>query len=325
MLLLKYAEVANLLTPLEVIQAARAGLLEQSAGLVQVPPRTTVDSSSGQGWLRLMPAILNGSNIMGFKAMHSTPGVGVGYIIALYDLPTGTLLAQLDADRITTQRTAATAAVAVDELASPEIHQVGIIGSSEQARAMLTAVAQVRKLPKVNVYSPTPENRKRFADHMGEKLNITVKPVDSPERAVKGCDLVLSVFRAGAKPVLCGSWLEPGTHICSVSAVRPVAREIEDNVWSRSTTIVLDDKQHVFESGDGISALKSKAIAKDQAAELWEIVGKHRAGRKNGSDITLYKGVGYALQDLVVAKAVYERAKSLGMGKDVGEFPRLRK
>ena len=325
MLLLKHAEIADLLTPLEVIHAARAGLMEQSAGLVQVPPRTTVDSTSGHGWLRLMPAILNGSKVMGFKAMHSTTGVGVGYYIALYDLPTGILLAQLDADWVTSQRTAATAAVAVDELASQDITQVGIIGSSEQARAMLTAVAQVRKLPKVNVFSPTPENRKRFADQMGEKLNINAQPVDSPERAVKGCDLVLSVFRAGAKPVICGSWLEAGAHMCSVSAVRPVAREIEDNVWSRSTTVVLDDREHVFESGDGISALKSKAIAKDQTSELWEIVGKRRAGRKNTNDITLYKGVGYALQDLVVAKAVYDRAKQLGLGTDTGEFPRLRK
>lgn len=325
MLLLNYDQVSNLLTPCEVIEAARAGLREQSQGLVQVPPRTTTDSTGGYGWLRIMPAILNGSKVMGYKAMHSTTGVGVGYIIALYDMPTGVLLTQMDADWITSQRTAATAAVAVDELAAKDITQVGIIGSSEQARAMLTAVAQVRKLPKVNVFSPTPANRKKFADQMGEKLNITMQPVDSAERAVRGCDLVLSVFRAGTTPVVSGKWLEAGAHMCSVSAVRPVAREIEDDVWSRATTVVLDDREHVFESGDGISALKNKVIAKDQTAELWEVVGKSRAGRKNASDITLYKGVGYALQDLVVAKAVYDRAKQLGIGTDTGEFPRLRK
>jgi ornithine cyclodeaminase/alanine dehydrogenase-like protein (mu-crystallin family) len=190
---------------------------------------------------------------------------------------------------------------------------------------MLAAVAQVRTFSKVNVFSPTAANRKKFADYMGAKLNLNISPVDSAERAVKGYDLVLSVFRAGSKPVLCGEWLESGSHLCSVSAVRPVAREIEDNVWSRSTTVVLDDKQHVFESGDGISALQSRAIDKERTAELWEIVGKHKPGRRDPGDITLYKGVGYALQDLVVAKAVYERAKSLGLGKDAGEFPRLRK
>lgn len=325
MLLLKHSEISGLLTPKEVIEAARAGLREQSAGLVQVPPRTTVDSSSGHGWLRLMPAVLNGSKVMGFKAMHSTTGVGVGYIIALYDLPTGILMAQLDADWITSQRTAATAAVAVDELAAAKINHVGIIGSSEQARAMLNAVSQVRKFSKVNVFSPTPDNRKKFADQMGEKLNLDIKPVDSPDKAVKGCDLVLSVYRAGSQPVISGDWLEAGTHMCSVSAVRPVAREIEDGVWKKSTTVVVDDREHVFESGDGLSVLRSGAMRKEEATELWEIVGKHKPGRTKADDITLYKAVGYALQDLVVAKAVYEKAKSLGLGGDVGEFPRLRK
>jgi ornithine cyclodeaminase/alanine dehydrogenase-like protein (mu-crystallin family) len=308
-----------------VIEAARAGLREQSAGLVQVPPRTTVDSTSGHGWLRLMPAVLNGSKVMGFKAMHSTTGVGVGYIIALYDLPTGILLAQLDADWITSQRTAATAAVAVDELAAAKINQVGIIGSSEQARAMLAAVSQVRKFSAVNVFSPTPANRKKFADEMGEKLNLNITPVASPDKAVKGCDLVLSVYRAGSEPVISGDWLEAGAHMCSVSAVRPVAREIDDSVWKKSTAVIVDDREHVFESGDGLSILRSGTMRKQDATELWEVVGKQKPGRTKAGDITLYKAVGYALQDLVVANAVYERAKSLGLGHDTGEFPRLRK
>jgi ornithine cyclodeaminase/alanine dehydrogenase-like protein (mu-crystallin family) len=189
---------------------------------------------------------------------------------------------------------------------------------------MLTAVAQVRKLSQVNVFSPTEANRKRFAEEMGADLDLNIKPVESPELAVKGCDLVLSVYRAGAQPVISSDWLEPGTHLCSVSAVRPMAREIEDDVWTKSTLVVLDDKEHVFESGDGISALKSQAIRKEDTCELWEIVGKRRPGRKQASDITLYKAVGYALQDLAVAKAVYDRAVSLGIGNDAGEFPHLR-
>lgn len=325
MLLLKYADVSGLLTPKEVIEAARVGLREQSQGLVQVPPRTTTDSTSGHGWFRLMPAILNGSKIFGFKAMHSTTGVGVGYIIALYDLATGTMLTQLDADWITSQRTAATAAVAVDELAAANVSQVGIIGSSEQARAMLTAVAQVRAFKNVNVFSPTPDNRKKFADLMSANLDLNVKPVDSAEKAVRGCDLILSVYRAGAQPVISGDWLDPGAHLCSVSAVRPVAREIEDNVWTKCTRVVVDDRDHVFESGDGISATRNGVMRKQDTTELWEIVGKQKPGRTQSSDITLYKAVGYALQDLIVAKAVYERAKSRGLGIETGEFPRLRK
>src|SRR5215470_9851334 len=146
MLLLQHHEIIGLLSPEEIIETLRAALIEQSKGMVQVPPRTTVDSSSGHGWLRMMPAILNGSNVMGFKAMHSTPGVGVGYFVDLYDLPTGELLAMMDADWLTAQRTAATAAIGVDLLARKTIRTVGVLGSGEQARSMLIAASKVRQL-----------------------------------------------------------------------------------------------------------------------------------------------------------------------------------
>jgi alanine dehydrogenase len=324
MLLLKHSEVPGLLTTDDVIEAVRAGFKEQSQGLVQVPPRTTIDSNAGHGWLRLMPAILNGSGVMGFKFMHSTPGVGVGYVVALYDQRTGALLAQIDADWITSQRTAASAAVAVDELANKNASTAGVIGSSEQARAMLGAVSRVRKFSSVKVYSPTPENRRKFAETMGAKLGITIEPVDRPELAVKGCDVVLSVFRAGSEPVIFGDWLERGTHLCSVSAVRPAAREIDDSVWKACTRVVADEKQHVFESGDGLSALASRSIDRDAVDELWQIVGGHKPGRAQPGDITLYKAVGYGLQDVIVAKALYEAAIKAGVGQEVGEFPRLR-
>lgn len=324
MLLIKHAEIVGLLTAGEVIEVVKSGLVEQSKGLVQVPPRTTIDSTSDHGWLRLMPGILNGSGVMGFKAMHSTPGVGVAYFVALYDLLTGILLAQLDADWVTSQRTAASAAIAVDELAKQEIECAGLLGSSEQARAILTAVAQVRKLSQVKVFSPTPDNRRKFAEEMGDRLNLTIVPVDRPEQAVKDCDLVLSAYRAGTTPLISGEWIEPGTHICAVSAVRPMARELHDDVWVKSALVAVDDRHHVFESGDGISALASKSITPDQSVDLCELVSKKNPGRTSDDEITLYKAVGTALQDLVLANAIYKRAKERGLGTDTGEFPHVR-
>jgi len=181
MLLLEHDDIAGLLSPVEVIEALREALLEQSKGLVQVPPRTTVESSAGFGWLRTMPAILNGSKVMGFKAMHSTPSVGVGYFVDLYDLPTGELLAMMDADWLTAQRTAATAAIGVDTLASKTIRTVGVLGSGEQARSMLIAASKVRHLPQVNIFSPTPAHRQAFAETIGLEQGLNVKPVDSPQ------------------------------------------------------------------------------------------------------------------------------------------------
>jgi len=324
MLLLAHDDVAGLLAPEEIIEAMREVLLEQSKGLVQVPPSTTVDSSSGFGWLRTMPAILNGSKVMGFKAMHSTPGVGVGYYVDLYDLPSGELLAMMDADWLTAQRTAATAAIGVEVLAPKTIRTVGVLGSGEQARSMLIAASKVRHLGQINVFSPTPKHRQAFADAIGREQGLNIKPVERPEQAVAGCDLLLSVFRAGKEPAVCADWITPGMHICAASSVRPVARELEDGIWRKAAVVAVDDRAHAFESGDGRSAIASRAFDPERAVELWELVSGKQRGRTADSDITLFKSVGTALQDLAIANAIYLRAKQKGVGRDVGNFPKMR-
>ena len=189
-LILQADEVADLLTLDEVREAVKLGMMEQAAGHVQLPARLTIDAASGLGWMRLMPAILNQSKLMGFKAMHSTPGVGVRYVVMLYDLETGELLAVIDADWLTSRRTAATAALGVDVLARPSASTAGVLGSSEQARAMLSSVARVRRLKRVKVYSPTPEHRQRFAADMSESLDLEVIAVDDAQerlRRIRNC------------------------------------------------------------------------------------------------------------------------------------------
>jgi len=324
MLLLGHEDIAGLLSPAQVIASVRAALVEQSKAQVQLPPRTTIESASGYGWLRLMPAILNGSQIMGYKAMHSTPKVGVGYYVALYDLPTGELLAEMDADWITAQRTAATAALGVDILARKDIHCTGILGSGEQARALLTATAQVRKLSRVKVFSPTAAHRSHFADQMSKQLNLDIVAVAQPEEAVVGSDLVLSVFRANSKPLVSADWISPGTHLSASSAVRPTTRELEDEVWRKCSVIAVDDREHALGSGDGRSGLASKSLDPEKIHELWELIDHQKVGRKSEQDITLFKSVGTALQDLALAKAIYDVAKQRGLGMDVGRFPRMR-
>jgi len=323
-ILLRHEDVAGLLSTDEVIGAVRGGLVEQAAGQVQVPPRITIDSTSGHGWLRVMPTILNGSRVMGYKAMHATPKVGVRYLVALYDLPSGELLAQMDADWLTAQRTAATAAVAADVLANPEIRQAGLIGSGEQAQAILTAMSRVRTLPRVLVFSPTPANRTRFAGTMSGQLGITVTAVDSPQAALEGSDLVLSAFRSGTSPVVQAGWIRPGAHVTAISAVRPEARELEAEVWGKADLVAVDDRAHAFESGDGTAALDSGNLRREDAAELWELLGGQRPGRQRAEQITLFKSVGTAAQDLAIAAAIYRRAQERGVGEDVGEFPHIR-
>jgi ornithine cyclodeaminase/alanine dehydrogenase-like protein (mu-crystallin family) len=182
----------------------------------------------------------------------------------------------------------------------------------------------VRRLTKARVFSPTPANRKAFADKMRQDLGIDITAVDSAEKTVVGCDLLLSVYRAGGTPLVSADWIGPGMHICAASSVRPVARELEDQVWRKATTVAVDDREHAFESGDGRSALASNSFSRERAVELWELVSRQKTGRAAKTDITLFKSVGTALQDLAVAKAIYDRARVKGLGHDVGRFPRMR-
>lgn len=324
-IVLRHHDITGILTTDEVREAVYLGLREQAAGQVQVPPRTTIDSISGRAWLRVMPAILNGSGVMGYKAMHSNRGIGVRYLVMLYDLTSGELLAQMDADWLTAQRTAATAAIAVDVLANQTIGTAGVLGSSAQARAMLAAAARVRKLGRVKIFSPTPANRQHFAQEMGEQLGVTVAAVETACEAVADCDLVLSVFRAGTEPLIDSRWIKAGAHVNAGSSVRPEARELKDDVWTASTVVAVDDRAHVFESGDGKSALATGSITPERTVELWELVKHPNEGRKRKEDITLFKGVGTALQDLALAMAIYHKAKKLRLGEDIGDFPRVRR
>jgi ornithine cyclodeaminase/alanine dehydrogenase-like protein (mu-crystallin family) len=321
-LLLRHDDVVDLLTLDEVIDAVRAGLAEQARGTVQLPPRITIDSGAGHGWLRLMPVIMDGAGFMGYKAMHSTPGVGVRYVVSLIDLHSGEVVALVDADWLTSRRTAA---VATDLLASPRVRDMGLLGSSEQARALLSALSRVRAPSRVKVYSPNPAHREHFAQDMGQQLDLPIIAVDSAEAAAGESDLVAVAIRPGSTPALFADWLAPGAHVTAISAVRPEARELEDAVWRRSAVVAVDDRAHVFESGDGRSALASGSIQPEQTVELWELAGGRHPGRQAADEITLFKSVGTALQDLAVAAALYKRARERGLGEELGDFPHARK
>ncbi len=325
-LILQAAEVAEILTLDEVREAVKSGMMEQAGGHVQLPPRLTIDAASGHGWMRLMPAILNQSKLMGFKAMHSTPGVGVRYVVMLYDLETGELLAVIDADWLTSRRTAATAALGVDVLARPSASTAGVLGSSEQARAMLSSVARVRRLRRVKIYSPTPEHRQRFAaDIQVKSLDLEVIAVDDAQDVFDESEIVISIFRAGRQPLILGEWIEPGTHLHAASSVRLDARELDDGVWRKSDLVAVDDLTHALESGDGVSALATHALRREDVLGIWEILGNSKPGRRRDEDITLFKAVGTGLQDLAVAAAMYRRARDRGCGTNIADFPRARR
>jgi alanine dehydrogenase len=321
-LVLRNDDCVALLTVEGAMDALKDMLREQAAGKIEMPERLTVDAANGS-WLRLMPAIHNDSQIMGFKTMNLTPNAGVHYWIALIDITDGRLIAQLDADYITTLRTSATAAIATELYAPAEIETMALLGTSTQAAGLVDAMAAVRAIPRINVFSPNPAHREAFAERVGAKTGIDVRAVGSAEEAIRSSNLVCSAYRAGKVPQIVAADLRPGSHVNGLSSVRSFAREVADDVWMASTSVVVDHRAGVADSGDGLSVTASRAFDLATAPELFEAVRDGK--RRQASDgITLFKSVGAATQDIAVALLAYRLAVQRGVGQDVANFPEMR-
>ncbi|MHB1504876.1 MAG: ornithine cyclodeaminase family protein [Acidimicrobiales bacterium] len=322
MLLLDTHDMTGLLDVGRSIEELRKALVEQSLGRVQMPPRQTTDTQDGQNWLRISQAFLNGSGYMGFKAMNRAAGTGMRYLIGLYRIETGELLALMDANWVTTRRTAATSALGTHLLARPDDREVGVIGTGVQARAFVTAYASLRSLERVVVFSPRAESRADFARAVTQEIGVTVEPVSSPQEVAEACNTTVLAMRAPREPVYEAAWLRPGVHVTGLSSVRAEAREIEDDVWKQSDVVVVDDRGTVFQSGDGRSAAGA-GVEPETIPEMWELVAG-KVGRTSPAQLTLFKSSGNAMQDIAVAVGAYQLALEHGFGRDMGQFPEVK-
>ena len=214
-------------------------------------------------------------------------------VILLFRPETGEPLAMLDGRLITEMRTAAASAVATQLLARSEASVLAILGSGVQALSHLQALALVRPLREVRVWSP--RNAQAFAARHG------VKAAASPEEAVRGADLVV-VATSSQTPVLYGRWLSPGTHVNAVGATRPDWRELDDDLLTRARVYVDSREAAGQESGDVMAA-------RDVVGEIGEVVSGAKPGRRSAAEITLFKSVGVAVEDVAAAALVYNAAQ----------------
>lgn len=281
---------------------------------LSVPPRSMARAPGV--WLRSLTAISPITGYLGSKLIAaSMRAARASYLISLFDQETMNLDALIDGNQITGIRTAATAAVAVDALAPHRRLRVAMIGSGFEARAQLTALAAVRDIEKVVVFSPNPANRERFAEHFRATLNLTIQSNDSAEAALDGADVVICAARArNESPVLLGEWLAPGMTIVSIGSTLPEQREVDTGVIERAHLIVADVPEEVaHDTGDLLAAKRCGIEFADKLVALSDVIGQ-RTARANPDDIVLYKSVGSALQDVVVAEMLFARAKQLGLG-----------
>ena len=288
------AAVDRLLRMEEVIPAMERALADFSSGKAVQPVRTMLPVAEHKGFLGLMPAYTGtalGTKLVAFYP-HNTDVPTHHATILLFKPETGEPLVTMDGRLITEVRTAAVSAVATEFLARPDASVLAIIGSGVQARSHLEALRLVRDFREVRVWSP--RRAAAFAEEHG------VRAAAAAEEAVRGADVVVTATTSPT-PVLSGEWLSPGVHINAVGAPRPNWRELDDEVLRRSRVYVDSREAAQKESGDVIAA-------GEISAEIGEVTAGTKPGRRSAEEITLFKSLGLAVEDVATAELVYRKA-----------------
>lgn len=305
-----------------MIEAVQAALLEEAAGEVELPDRTNVMRDGT--FLRIMPAYLEGSGVLGYKAFHGSMSKGVRYLVVVCSVDDGEILALVDAPYLTAARTGATSGVATRFMARPESSSVGVIGSGLEAETNLTAVAAVRGVERVKVFSPRPEHREHFAREMSERLGIPVQACGAAEDAVRDVDIVIVATNTGTNGPIAyhAAWLEPGQHVVSIGSTSPFLRELDPGCFTAVNRLVVDTapRQILAESGDAIAASPAASDRLLAAELLCYVVAKGVVPGVSSTEMSMFKSVGTAAQDLASAKAVLDVARKRGLGRDIGEL-----
>jgi ornithine cyclodeaminase/alanine dehydrogenase-like protein (mu-crystallin family) len=320
-LILNEEDVHRLLPMNECIEVMEQAFIALARGEVEQPLRTIFRPPQVKGAMALMPTFRGGETAMfGLKAICVFPGnAAIGKdahqgAVILFDGTTGELRAIANASAITAIRTAAVSALATRVLAKQSASTLAIIGAGVQARAHLDAIACVRKLRRVFVAASNKESAERFASAMRSHVECEIEAVGTAEEAVRPADIIVTATTS-REAVVHREWLRPGAHINAIGTFSPRAREL-DTATMASSSIFVDRRESAFnEAGDYLIAAGEGAIGPESIlAELGEVlIGKHR-GRRSPTEITIFKSLGLAMEDLAAAEHCYHKAKAQGVG-----------
>ncbi len=285
-----------------------------------LPLRTMLRLPDGRGVFGSMPAYLNPPDAIGLKALTVFPGnEGTRFdshqgVVLLFEATHGALTAILDASSVTAIRTAAVSGVATRALANPDAGDLAILGSGVQAVTHLDAMAAVRTLRRVRVYSRNAANVARFIKDTAGRHGVTAEAVDSVEAALLGADLICTVTSA-RQPIVERRWVADGAHLNVVGASLPGAREIDSDTVAVARLYADRRESLLNESGDFLTP-KSEGRFGDEhlLGEVGEVLEGKAPGRLGRSDITMFKSLGLAIEDLASAHYVAARAAELGIG-----------
>jgi ornithine cyclodeaminase/alanine dehydrogenase len=263
---------------------------------------------------------------MGAKIFGMGRAKSVSYMIALFEQETGAVAALVDANLVTAYRTAGTSAVAVDRLAPPGPATLGVLGSGLEAKMHVRAIASTRPIAALRVFSPTAANRARFAATFSDELGVSCTPVDSADAAVDGASIVLAAARSHDEtPILRGRSLHDSMLVVSIGSTLPEQREIDPQVVEACDLIVCDMVEEVVhETGDMIAAQAAGVVFDHKIVSLNDLMTGAADDRVKAARLPMFKSIGAAIQDIVVAELVAEKASAAGLSES-GQFGFLMK
>jgi ornithine cyclodeaminase len=319
-LIVSQSEVTELLPMSECIDVMAQALTTLAQGEAILPLRPIMWLPERVGALGLMPGYLGDIQAMGVKVVSVFPGNhGTEYdshqgTVLLFETEHGRLLAMMDATEITAIRTAATSGVATRLLARGEANDLALLGSGVQAKSHLAAMLAVRDIQRVRVWSLNADHARHFAQAQAKKHGINVEVSGSVAEAVAGADIICTTT-AAPEPILHGDWLEPGVHINAVGSSVAFARELDTGAMVKSRLYVDRRESTVNEAGDFLFPQKEGAIDESHiVGEIGEILMGKVAGRQTDSEITLFKSLGLAVEDVASAYHIYKKATVTGRG-----------
>ncbi len=317
LLILNHTEVGKLLNMDECISVMEDAFVALARGQIDQPLRSVFRPASLSGVMALMPSYRGGDGaLFGLKAICVFPGnAAIGKDahqggVLLFDGVTGELLALANASAITAIRTAAVSALATRVLAKSNAADLAIVGAGVQARTHLAAIACVRPLQRVRVAARRYESAQRFATEMRDRFPFPIVAVPNAEAAVRDAEIIVTATTA-REPVLQRDWLSPGAHLNAVGTYSPKAREI-DSATMASATLFTDRRESILhEAGDYLIPAQEGLINEESiAAELGEVLVGSHPGRTTDDEITLFKSLGLAVEDLASAAFLYQKART---------------
>src|SRR5471030_1180537 len=311
-------DVRAALSMQELIEAMESALIAFSSGRVVQPVRMTLELRE-RAFFALMPAYDKEHALFGAKLVtvipenHGSALPSHQAMVSLSDAATGELLALMDGRYITEARTAAVSAVSVRHLARRDAAVLGIIGSGVQAYSHVQALPLVRAFREIRVWSPNPAHLQKFA----ASASAGVRAAGSAEEAVRGADVVV-LATASVEPVIEDRWVAAGTHVIGVGACRPTQREMDPELVARSYLTVDSRAAALAESGDILLAMQEGRFSEDHiGAELGEVACGVKRGRIGADEVTVFKSLGLAIEDVVSAGLVYRSAQKTGRGTQI--------